>query len=556
MVPGFHVSHWTTGAWDVTSRGFGPGLSLTNSAYLNQLLVLIDGVVVYSPLFAGTWWPLQDIDLNDVDRIEIMRGPGGSLWGTNATHGVVNVITKSAAATQGARVSLRNGIDDDHAALRYGGVFGETGSYRVWTKGAWYDTLANPFLGFDADWDIVSAGMRADWQDGDHQFRLWTRVYDSSNEAIGIDPVAGTIPVTDEKHGVQVFGGVTNAEKRSTLQGWFTSDVQDLPTLLDHHIDTLDLEYHRDFPLSPNSTLTLGAGYRRIHSELIGADPTFEDFNPNTFRQDIFRGYAVERLALPGIDSELTLGLTLEHNDFTQFEVQPTLRMTWNAASDVMLWTAVSRAVRTPSLEERTLSGGSFFSGSNDFRSETLIAYELGARALLSPSASADLALFYNDYEHLHFEDFDGVSQFDLTNDAEGSAYGAELALDLKPTEAWTVRGAYSYLRGEYRSTQDGSHLGTDDYYPEQQFNLRSYYDLAPKWELDGALYLVDGLGSDFEIAEYVRADVRLGWHPRPDFRAYAGVQQLNESTHSEFDENDLVRRSVFVGLDWMPGAD
>ena len=168
MVPGFYVSHWTTEKWDVTSRGFGPGSSLTSLAFLNQLLIIIDGVVVYSPVFAGTWWALQDIDLADVDRIEIIRGPGGILWGANAVHGVVHVITKSSADTLGLRLTGRGATDDRHASGRFGGSFGENGTYRTWVKAAGFDTLHNSFspdgiTHFNQNWDMNSAGFRADW---------------------------------------------------------------------------------------------------------------------------------------------------------------------------------------------------------------------------------------------------------------------------------------------------------------------------------------------------------------------------------------------------------
>jgi iron complex outermembrane receptor protein len=556
MVPGFHVSHWTTGAWDVTARGFGPGLSLTSSAYLNQLVVMIDGVVVYTPLFAGVWWPLQDIDLADVDRVEVIRGPGGGLWGTNATHGVVNIITKKGDATQGGRVSLRNAIDDRHVGVRYGGRFGETGTYRIWTKSAWYDTLSNPYLGLDYDWNINSVGFRADWNLGERQVTFWTRGYEFDNDAIGFDLMTfDPIQVVDEKKGYQIFASVENPEVGSHLQAWFATDQQAQPTFVDFTIDTFDLEYHRELPLSEDNRLTAGAGYRVVASVLVGDDPFYLDFDPHKSRQETFRAFLVDRHRVDDKGSELTLGLSAEHNDFTQFELQPTARFTWVPNESLAWWAAVTRAVRTPSLEERYLSADSYFVGSDDFRSEKLIAYESGVRALLSPAASADLALFYNDYDDLHFREPLMTGQFALTNGAEGRSYGAELAVDAKPTDRWTLRSAASWSRGRYQSKDDGSELSTHTYYPEYQFNLRSYYDLGSDWELDTGVYLVEKLGPRFDQAEYLRVDARLGWQPCSDLRLYAGVQGLTEATHSEFDEFDQVRRAVFVGLEWNPGA-
>jgi iron complex outermembrane receptor protein len=554
MVPGFYVSHWTTAAWDVTARGFSPGLSLTSSAFLNQLLVMIDGVVVYTPLFAGTWWHLLDIDVNDIERIEIMRGPGGSLWGTNATHGVVHIITKNARDTLGLRVSGRAGNDDDHAGAAYGGPLGENGAYRVWSKAAWYETLHNSQLDFDNDWESVSAGFRADWRVGGKDVTVWSRFYDFDNHAFGFDST-GVIPVIDRKHGVQVYAGMVDPEDGSRLQAFFSNDWQDQPTFVDIDINTFDLEYQREFALGSANRLTAGLGWRHIRSELFGDDPFFEDFEPHGLTQDIYRGFLVDRIGFEDIDSELTLGLALEHNDFTDWETQPTARFLWNARPDLIFWTAVSRAVRTPSLEERTLGPDSFFVGSDDFTSEELIAYEAGGRALLSPRASVDLALYYNDYDDLHYEEPLPSGQFLLTNGAEGYSYGAELALDVKPTQRWTLRSAYTYGHGHYELTADGSWLDNEDYYPEHLFNLRSYYDLGSAWQLDTAVYMVEKMGPAYDIAEYWRVDVRLGWRPSAALELYTGVQSINDELHSEYSEFDQVRQSAFIGLNWTPGA-
>jgi len=555
MVPGFYVSHWFSQAWDVTARGFGPGLSLTSSAFLNQLIVMVDGVVVYTPLFAGTWWDIQDFDMAQVDRIEVMRGPGGALWGTNATHGVVHVITKKAADTQGVRLSGRVGENDSHTSARYGGRIGEIGHWRVWAKGAWYDGLEDAFLDFDTDWRSKSAGFRTDWVQAGRDVTVWSRFYDNTNHAYGFDAVNGTIPIHDHKRGYQLYASVANPEASSLLQAWFSADLQDQPTFVDISIHTFDLEYGRELQLGERNRLKLGGGYRRIYSDLSGDDPTFEDFDPRHVTQDILRAYAIDRIALPGLDSELLLGCTVEDNEFTDVEVQPTVRWTWTGIEDLSAWAAISRAVRTPSLEERTLSDGSVFIGNDDFESEELWAYEAGLRTLLSARASLDVALFYNDYDELHFRQDTGTGQELLVNGAEGESWGAEVALDLRPTERWTVRSGYAFARGQYQSKADGSRLGTDEYYPEQQFNLRSYYDLGSDWEADAAVYVVEGMGSDFDIAQYWRVDLRLGWRPSPAFDLYVGVQSANDEEHSEFDEFNRIPRALYVGLNWTPGA-
>jgi iron complex outermembrane recepter protein len=339
------------------------------------------------------------------------------------------------------------------------------------------------------------------------------------------------------------------------LQAWFSADLQNQPTFVDISIHSLDLEYNREFELAEGNRLKLGTGYRRVYSDLSGDDPTFADFEPGHVTQDVLRAYAIDRIALPSLDSELLLGFTVEDNEFTDLELQPTVRWTWTGREGLTAWAAISHAVRTPSLEERTLSDGSAFIGNDDFESETLWAYEAGVRALLSPAASLDVALFYNDYDELHFEEDTGAGQFLLTNGAEGESWGAEVALDLRPSERWTLRSGYAFTRGEYESKADGSRLGNEEYYPEHQFNLRSYYDLGSDWEADAAVYMVEKLGPQFDIAEYWRVDLRLGWRPSPALDLYVGVQSLNDESHSEYDEFNAIPRSLFVGLNWTPGA-
>jgi iron complex outermembrane recepter protein len=551
MVPGFYVSHWTTGAWDVTSRGFGPGLSATNAAFLNQLLILIDGVVVYSPLFAGTWWPLQDIDLNDVDRIEIVRGPGGILWGSNAVHGVVHVITKKAADTQGFKAYVRGANDDRHGSLRYGAPIGENGAYRAYVKLAEYDTAHNPFADFGQDWNMNSAGMRADWSGHGKDFTVWSRGYFGEFEMMATEPITfATVADESDKLGFQLFGSMSDLEAGSTWQAWFTTDRQDIPSVLDQAIDSFDFEYHRDVEISNSSRLLYGGGYRMIHSDLEGDDPAVLAFDPETQTQNILRVFAVDTVDVSD-EVQLVAGLTLEHNTFTEFEVQPTLRASWSPTEHLTTWASVSRAVRTPSLEENSIAPGSSIAGSTSFKSEVLWAYEVGVRAMLGHQVSTDLTAFYNDYDHLHNVSPDPVLGAVYDNSAEGSAYGAELALDVRPFERWNIRSAFTVLQGDYEV--DGVDLDTDDQHPEQQINVRSYLDLGYDLELDSAVYVVDKLGGFQEIAEYTRVDVRLGWKPSEELQLFLGVQNLNQDTHSEYDEFDNPRRSVFFGLQWEP---
>lgn len=543
MVPGFYVSRWTNHSWDVTSRGFGNGISLLNQAYLNQLLVMIDGVVVYSPQFAGVWWPLQDMLLEDIDRIEIVRGPGGALWGTNAVHGVVHIITKHGADAQGLQLSARGSELDRQFSARYGGKFTEDGYYRAWVKGTGYETLDNPAVSQDQDWYVASFGTRFDWKQADKDFSVWARGWVGEFQNRGYDLTTfDPIQVEDDRKGAMFLASMSDPEVGSRWQAWYSSDQQDLPTLADIRVDTFDLEYQRTTPLGESHSLNWGFGYRHTSSYFFGDDPFWLAFDPMNHDLDTFRAFAMDTVPLGDSNVTLTFGAAIEHNELTEVEVQPTIRATWTPDAKYMLWAAVSRAVRTPSLEETSDS----FWGNKQFKSETLIAYELGARWAPSAWMSSDLAVYFNDYDDLHY--LDPVDSI-YTNDSDGEAYGAELSLDFQPIRQWKLRSSYTYHHGTFNVKSTGEQLPTGEYSPKHAFSLRSYYDISDDWEFDMGLYGVEGMGELYEEAEYIRLDARLGWTFAEGVEAYIGVQGATEPLRSEYDEFDQLQRTAYIGI-------
>lgn len=547
MVPGFYVSRWTDNAWDVTSRGFGTGLSNLNLAYLNQLLVLVDGVSQFSPLFAGVWWSALDLDVADIERIEVIRGPGGILWGTNAVHGVVNIVTKDSAKTLGPRVTIQHGTNDQHLGVRYGGRLGERTTFNVWTKGANYEQFDEVGVpGYDFGWTSVSAGARLDHEDDEgRHYRLSTRLHDVE---IGWFDTA-FVPDDQRFKGFQIEGSLRDPDKGSELTVWLDLDEKLEPFTFRSQVWTFDVNYQRQFSFAENHGLTLGGGYRKVWSELVGLDTTFLEFSPEELALDTFRAYALETWRFPEAKAELTVGATVEHNDFTQFEVQPTIRGTWKPTEKVLLWAALSRAVRTPSIEERTSSGPLY--RPTEFQSEQLHAFELGVRSQLSSSLAVDLALFRNDYVDLQFEQFDGTS-FYYTNAAEGEAWGVELAIDAKPTERLTVRSAASLLDGSHEAF--GVDLETDDYHPELLLNTRLYYDLGHDVSLTAAGYAVESLGEGFEGGEYFRFDARLAWNPNENLELFVGGQNIGDPRHSELGDTQYIPHAFLFGMNWTPG--
>lgn len=555
MAPGFHVVRRRTNAWDVTARGYTAGVSPTSEALLTQVLVMVDGVVVSTPLFSGTWWPLLDIDLDDVERVEIVRGPAGVLTGTSAVNGIVHVITKDSARTQGLRASARQGTDDRHVAARAGGALGERGAFRVWGTFSEYDPLARPFLGVEAERDIGGGGFRADWStESGKRLTLWGRGYDGAFTDPSRDPSAlQPAPVRSDRDGHMLLAALEDPASGTTLRTWYALDRQDDASLAEVRIETLDVELSRVLPLSATSTLTLGVGYRVIHSRLRGDDPAQLSYEPADVVQRNLRVFLAERVLLPALRLTIEPGLQVEHNEFTRMETQPTLRATWTPQDDLLLWTGFTHTVRTPSIEERTLTAKSAVSGNPGFGSEKGNVAELGARRRLSERASLDLALFWSSTYDLGSRSVRPSGKVLLDNDVKGESWGGELALDLRPVDRWRLRAAYALLQDGFERAHDGIELVTADASPRHLANLRSYLDLGADWELDLGVYAVEGLGGEFEDAEHVRVDARLGWRASDELWLAIGAQDLGHETRSEFDGSDALRRSLTLSLTYEP---
>ncbi|MFT7676186.1 MAG: iron complex outermembrane receptor protein [Planctomycetota bacterium] len=548
MVPGFYVSHWRTGAWDVTSRGFGPGLSVINNAYFNQLLVMIDGVVVYTPLLPGVWWPFLDMDMDDIERIEIVRGPGGLAWGANAVHGVVNVITKNSADTQGLKISGSSSRDEWSTNQRYGGTLGKNGHYRVWSRRGHFDTLHSDSSSDDGSWGMSSGGARFDWMtESGKQANFIARVYDGE---FGVPYGGGSY--FDESFGGNFAWSLTDPESGESWKASYAKDKQKLEDWVDIDLDIVNLDYQRSWNASPEQLVTYGMGYEFINSRLTTPDPAgFLNFNEPSVDQHNLRAFALSSTDFPEHDLNVSLGIQAVHTKFEDLEFQPSVRLAWSPNEETTVWTGISRAVRTPSLEEATLDVGNL-GHTSVTRSETLVAYEIGVRRVLSANVAVALSTFYNDYKHLSSENYDLV--FDYENTSVGSAVGAELELDATLREGWTMRSTYTFLHGHHRA-EDGTPLDTDEYHPTHILGVRSYYDLSETLELDAGIYLVDGFDVPYSQAEYTRADLRLGWKPTETLRFSLGVQGLNDSNRSELGSSE-VRRQWILGFTWTPTLD
>ncbi len=421
LVPGLDVARIDAHTWAISSRGF-------NGEFANKLLVLIDGRSVYTPLFSGVFWDVQDPMLEDVDRIEVIRGPGAALWGANAVNGVINIITKSAKDTQGWLFSGGGGNQDrGFGEFRYGGSRGDDLFYRLY--GTYFDHADSEMLGGGNGrdgWQQGRGGFRVDWQPSrDNLLTVQGDAYDGTEgQVFGVptltSPYAQQLTQATGVSGGDVLGRWTHTLANGAevkLQTYYDKTVRDTAILGDN-LTTFDIDLQYDQHFGSRQEVIAGLGYR-LEDEAIRNSSTVM-FNPNHTDRQLFSGFVQDEVTLIPDRLKLTLGTKLEHNDFTGFEVEPSGRISWTPTIHQTVWAAVSRAVRTPSEEERdsrtelqAIPPGGLYPGSppalvtaegdNAFASEDLLAYELGYRVRPCERVSLDFATFYNDYSRLGY---------------------------------------------------------------------------------------------------------------------------------------------------------
>lgn len=406
-IPGVHVAQESANAWAVSSRGF----SSVNS---EKLLVLSDTRSLYTPLYSGVYWGVQDYMLEDLDRIEVIRGPGAALWGSNAVNGVINIQTKSAEQTQGSYVEAQAGTERAMLAARYGGELAGV-YYRVFGQHTDLDGTVQPGAVSNDESQLTHAGFRADWQASrDHQFTLQGDVYRGQ-----MGQYAPSITVTGRANPqgrlrAGVSGGnllgrwqySPNEEAHTRVRFYYDHTHRNDPSFVDD-LHTVDLDFQQRFTFMLRQALTWGLNYRltdnRNHGKGVFA------LEPENSRDTVVSGFVQDRFTVSE-SLYFDLGTKLEHNDFSGSEVQPSLRGAWNVTPSQVIWSAVSRAVRVPTRIERDISidiGSATsnpvarLSGNENFESEKLLAYELGYRWQALPSLSFDLAAFRNQYQGL-----------------------------------------------------------------------------------------------------------------------------------------------------------
>ena len=551
LINSVHVARQNQGTWAVSARGF-------NLTTANKMLVLIDGRSVYTPLFSGVFWDVQDTLLEDVERIEVIRGPGATLWGANAVNGVINIITRPAADTQGGLATVAAGNEESSGAARYGGTIG-SGHYRVYGKVFDRDALVL-VSGADAgdDMRMGQGGFRADWKTSE------TDAFTVQGDAYTGQTGAATNDDTNLDGGNLLGRWTRTRSPRSgvELQVYWDRTHRYIPDTFEEHLDILDLDFQHRLPVGGRHDVMWGFGYRWHHDRVENSDAVA--FLPGERDFDLFSAFVQDEISLLDDRLDVTVGTKLEHNDSTGLEVQPSLRAAWKPSERRTLWGAVSRAVRTPTrIDEDVVfyfpDGSPIILGSRDFESEDLLAWELGYRVQLTPELLMDLATFYNVYDNLRSQEPQPGGGFPriLANRVEGETYGAELRFNAQPVPGWRLQLAYTHLEKELeaepgsRDPFGGLAEGND---PEDRVMLRSLLDLPFGLELDAWLRHVGELPSPL-VDDYMELDLHLGWQARDNLGFSLVGQNLLHESHAEFGPagplREEVERSFYGKVTW-----
>lgn len=576
MVPGMQVAQIDSSTWAISSRGF-------NSRFANKLLVLIDGRSVYTHVFAGVFWDKQDLVLEDVERIEVIRGPGGTLWGANAVNGVINIITKDAHKTTGGQVSAGGGsLDHFIGSIRYGEKINDNTAVRVWGKYYNRDNL-DDLQGNSApdEFNTERGGFRVDWDDyKSNSFTFQGDVMQgkfagkTSNAVAALGLPSTTTEIVGDAH-VSAANLIARWKHRFSdtsdmaLQLYYDRDHRESRVMKEMLIDTYDVDFQHRFKLAESHEILWGLGHRFMHDSF--ANSIGISYIPDNNLNYISNAFVQDKITL--IESELyfTLGSKLSLNNFTGFEFQPSARMAWTPNDRHTVWAAVSRAVRTPSrsgdsgrFNAAVVSGAAVvIQGQKDFESENLIATELGYRLRPHNRLFVDVAAFANIYRDGHSFEVESTinhgTYFEIPvvsrNRLDGETYGVEMAATLDATDWWRLNGSVAWFQMDLRKdaiSTDQNVAGFEGNDPEWQASLRSHMDLPSNWEFDQMLYYVDALKSQ-QVKSYIRLDLRLGWRPVKNVELSLVGQNVLDSQHQEWgddriqtNDRNLIEHSIF----------
>lgn len=585
MVPGMDVAQINSNAWATSARGF-------NERFGNELLVMIDGRTVYVPTFGGVFWEVIDLPLEDIDRIEVVRGPGGSVWGANAVNGVINILTKSAASTHGVLTSVGAGNSpQEFGVAQYGGAAGKSVDYRVYSKFRNEPQFTTEAGGPGGDgWHVLRGGMRVDARlSGKDELSLEGNLY-TGRESVPTAYLPSVISpdLVDTNLLVNLSGGFAQAlwshqfSGKSSTSLMVSYDGFARTDLLDERRHTVDVDFQHNLSVGERNMLTWGLGYRHSASHTVG-DLT-QSLDPPDLDTNLYSGFMQDEIALYKDKLYLTLGTKFEKHYYVGFVALPSARMAWMLDKNTTLWGAVSRAERTPAAtdtSERTNSGSisgaggtpvllSTF-GNPDIHGEGLVSFELGARKSFKKRLKGEISTYFNRYDHQQTEEPAGtffeptplpphfVQPNVLRNLMHGNTYGFELSADWKVTDGWKLSAGYAFERIHMHldrgSQDDDAGPEADGASPVNSAQVRSHYELFRGLSWDLSAYFVGRLREP-EIPSYTRLDTQLSWRLGERLTLSGVGQNLLKGSHLEFDDSPesratLIPRSAYFKLTW-----
>ncbi|HEX2817569.1 MAG TPA: TonB-dependent receptor [Phenylobacterium sp.] len=554
LAPNLEVTQTSASGYVITARGFNgnPGAQ----SFSNKLLVLIDGRSVYSPLFSGVYWDMQDVLPQDIERIEVISGPGATLWGANAVNGVINIITRPASQTQGGLVDVEAGGQGRQLGLRYGGKASDDLTWRVYARGV-ADDAERTAAGAKAGdpWSRVQGGFRMDWAARPADlFTFQGDAYRGSEDhpGAGDEKIAGRDLTARWDH-TSASGSDLQVEAYYDRAGRATEGGGGK-----FRVNTFDIEAQDSFTLGERQQIVWGGGLRTSRYRIDGTQTLF--FKPASGSLNLADLFAQDTLTLaPTV--RLTVGLKVEDDPYVSAELLPNLRLAWSPSEALTLWSAVSKAVRSPTPFDRDVveklgpTAPPQLIGDADFQHEKLTAFEAGARFHPAPVATVSLSTFYNDYDQLRTIELSPGGKLPLLwgNMLEGSTYGVEAWGEVRVQPWWRMSGGFSTLHEDLKFKPGATGivgLAQNGQDPKFQASLKSSMDLGRRFTLDGDLRYVGALPSNL-VPAYTELNARLGWNITDRLQFSVSGRNLLHARHVEYPGGDAIQRTVSADLQW-----
>ena len=547
LAPGIQVARVNNYTWSISARGF-------NGQFSNKLLVMIDGRTIYTHLFSGVFWHTHDYVLEDIERIEVIKGPGGTIWGSNAVNGIINIITKDSILTQGGHTSVIAGNEDRLITeARYGGKTKNKNHYRVYAKEGIRDEskIISSGAGNGDNFKMGRGGFRYDIRSiKDNKISIYGDVQSSkSNNYFNSSTTNAKNGKPDHFYSktgnFSINWSKTLSEKSNfTLNSYFDYNQFDM-NVLRFISRTSDIDFQYFYNFNEKNQFIWGLGYRLINDtigeSLLASNIKLFDYNQNGKNDEIFSTFFQDKITLKENKLYLTLGSKFENNAYTGFEYQPSARLAFYPTDNQTIWTSISRAVRIPTRGEEgvnTLNG--YQLGQISYDSEQLVAFEVGYRAKPTSKTFFDISAYLNNYEKL--QTFEGSSPSMVYNLGYGKTYGFEVNYKWQIIDNWYLEASYDFIEmkttTKANSTDTTSANSYNNSTPKNQFRLRSNYNITSKVEFDNYLYYVDSISNspgNYKAPAYIRLDTRIGYLPNEKLEFSLVGQNLIDKKHTEF---------------------